>query len=270
MNIPQYTQIIAIVIVFALYIYGLVRVIKSTRRISPNKWNIVIGFTFATLFFIYLILNSYRIEPTGFAQIILAIGLVLATALYAISATKQADASMKMAEEMREQRITASRPFIIQRAEQKKAAERTITTDYFSHFEVYNAGNGPAIEVEISLINEEKSLIYSERQSYLRAGESVKLLPVEFEKEQSLPDIEPPVIPVPVNVIIRKKRTYLVSEYQNIFSGRQSPTWYQTWLPFDASKASKEGEIYVKPGELEFKEVAIKDRIDAFGSSKPK
>jgi hypothetical protein len=210
-------------------------------------------------------------DKVGITTAISMVALVIFTSIYAWHARKQANASVEMAKEMREQRVMASRPFIIQRAEQKKAVAKIITTDYFSHFEIYNTGNGPAIEVEASLLNEEKSILYSERQSYLRTGESVKLLPVEFEKEQALPDVEPPVKLVPIHLIARDKQTYLVSEYQNIFSDRKNPTWYQTWLPFKASKASKKGEIYVEPGELEFREVNKKDRIDAFGSkSKPK
>jgi len=102
MNMSQYIQIIAVAIVFAIYIYGLFKVIKITRGSSPNKnkWNIVSGFTLATVFLIYLILNTYAIEPKDFALIMLTFGLVLATTLYAISAAKQANASVKMADGM--------------------------------------------------------------------------------------------------------------------------------------------------------------------------
>ena len=125
--------------------------------------------------------------------------------------------------------------------------------DYFSHFEVYNAGNGSAIEVEISLLNKENVPIHSVRETFLRASEP----PIEF---------------YPSGLASLEKFTfYLVCEYQGILSQGTRKTWYQTWLPFETVEASKEGKIYVKPGELEFHEVSEKERIDAFGSrGKPK
>ena len=242
----------------------------------------VIGLSIAII--IYAAVVSWMtirdiILPSELIDTIILFILASATIFYAIQtsdiakATRlQADASLRMAEEMREQTMMASRPFIIQRAERKKAIEKTIVTDYFSHFEVYNTGNGPEIELEVFLLNEEKSPVYGDRgESYLRNGESVKLLPVESGKEQSLPDIGPTVILIPVHLVARGKPAYLVSQYQDIFSNEQHPTWYQTWLPFETAKASKEGEIYVKPrGGLEFKkEVTEKDRINLF-RSKPK
>ena len=204
-------------------------------------------------------------------NLVLLAGLIAVTTIYAYSTMQIARASKEQAEEMKEQRVMASRPVIAQKAQQKKVIDGAIVTDYFSHFEIYNAGNGPAIEVEISLLNEEKKLIYSERESYLRAGETVKLLATEFGKEQPLPNIEPPIRLHPINLAVREKCTYLVSEYQSIYSLGEKPMWYQTWLPFEVRRASKEGEIYVIPGELEFREVTETGRINAFGSgSKPK
>jgi len=226
-----------------------------------------------------------RIDTAQTIQLIITFVLVLVTVAYVkrtaeiASATReqaqatkeQADASVKMAEEMREQRVMASRPVIIQRAVYKEGTftdlgiqrigiEKT-SAYFFSHFEVYNAGNGPAIEVEISLLNKEKILIANEemkpiswRESFLRASDpAIKFRPPNIANlEESI-------------------TYYLVCEYQSILSQGTRKTWYQTWLPFETVEASKEGKIYVKPGELEFYEVSEKERIDAFGSrSKPK
>ena len=103
MSILQYAQIIAIVVLWVIYIYGLFKVIRGR---SANKWNIVLGFTFATLLLFHLTLNAYTIAPADWVQIMLTFGLVLATIQYAISAAKQADASVKMAEQMRKQTET--------------------------------------------------------------------------------------------------------------------------------------------------------------------
>jgi len=264
MNILQYAQIIAIVVLWVIYIYGLFKVIRGR---SANKWNIVLGFTFATLLLFHLTLNAYTIASADWVQIMLTFGLVLATIQYAISAAKQADASMKMAEEMREQRIISSRPVIIQRAVYKDSDWPDIkigwtgiipskTASYFSHFEVHNEGSGPAIEVEISILDKERRLIESferSRRTFLKANDP----PLKF-----CPSIPSEGV----------ASYYVACEYQSIISrNSQQQTWYQTLLPFKSGKSSKAGEIYVATDELEFYEVTEKERIDAFSSrSKPK
>ncbi len=129
-----------------------------------------------------------------------------------------------------------------------------IVAEYFSHFEVDNAGNGPAIEMEVSLLREDRNWVESHRQTFLRAGDP----PFEFSPD-SLSSWE------------EAAKGYIVSQYQSIFSHGLQETWYQTWLPFQLHKASKEGRIYIVAGELEFREVSEKDRIDAFSRrTKPK
>jgi hypothetical protein len=149
----------------------------------------------------------------------------------------------------------ASRPVIIQKVVfETQTKFRTFgSKDWFSYFEIYNAGNGPAIEVEISLLNKDKSIRQSHRESFLRAGET----PMEFSPTE-LAGLE-------------KSTYYLVSEYKSVLASASKQTWYQTWLPFETIEASEKEKIYVKPGELELKEVADSERIDAFSSrSKPK
>ena len=198
---------------------------------------------------------------TDWIQAISMVVLVLVTGIYAWrtfaiskATKKQADASVKMAEEMKEQRVTASRPVVVQKAVHEKDIYEGSTKDYFSHFEAYNKGNGPAIEVEISLLDNDKNLIESHRKSFLGAGEP----PIEFR---------------PTSLAARRENStcYLVCEYQSILSSGPRKMWYQTWLPFKLSKSSEKDKIYVVAGELEFKEATEKERIDAFGSrSKPK
>jgi hypothetical protein len=216
-------MILILIAVFMLLVVEIYEGITAFKKHAPFNLIPYCLMLLGILFAILVVKQGHELKVADWAQILLTLGLLVITATYAWS-------TEKMAKEMREQRVTTSRPFIIQRAEQKKAVKKTITTDYFSHFEIYNAGNGPTIELEICFLDEEKRRIYNERQSYLRAGESVKLLPIEFGKEQSLPDIEPPVKLAPIN-LAREKQTYLVSEYQNTLSTRQKPTWYQcnTW-----------------------------------------
>ncbi|GAG11153.1 unnamed protein product, partial [marine sediment metagenome] len=196
--------------------------------------------------------------PTDWIQAISMLILVVVTVVYAWrthviskATKKQAEASVKMAEEMREQRVIASRPIVVQKAVVETETELAAfgSKDWFSYFEVYNVGNGAAIEIEISLLNKDKTPIHSRRKSFLGINES----PIEF---------------CPSELVGLEKTTYyLVCEYRSIISHTlKPPTWYQTWLPFETVEASAKGKIYVKPGELKFEEVNEKERIDAFSS----
>jgi hypothetical protein len=194
---------------------------------------------------------------------VLYAGLIAITIVYAYfsmetaqATRQQAEASVEMAKEMRQQRIMMSRPVIIQRAKLRAKEEekkfRHVGSSYcLSHFEIYNAGNGPAIELEISVLNNSKGRIFARREPFLRPSEP----PIEFHLSQRA----------------RREETncYLVCEYQSIFSRGKHQTWYQTWLPFKLIKSHLEGEVLIETDELEFHEVSEKDRVDAFrGMSK--
>ncbi len=181
-------------------------------------------------------------------NLILLAGLIAVTAIYAYSTLQIARHTREQAKEVREQRIMASRPVIIQ-----KAVHEGSTPYYFAHFEVYNTDNGPAIELEISVLDKERTPIHSHRESFLRADDSIKFRPFAPHLNEST-------------------IYYLTCEYQSIFSRGAEQTWYQTWLPFEVVKSSKVGKIYVKAGELSFEDgVTENERIDAFRSrEKPK
>ena len=173
-------------------------------------------------------------------QVILMGLLVVITGIYAwrtfaiSNATKrQADASVKMAEEMKEQRVLTSRPVIIQ-----KAVPVEFIGDGFSdEFEICNAGNGPAIELEILLLDKDKKLLQSEGKTFLRVG-------------------EPPITFYPHNLASHvNSDCYLLCRYQSIQSRGTKPSWYQTWLPFKPVKCQSRDYIYVQSGELEFEKV---------------
>ncbi len=222
----------------------------STKEvISISVALVVFGIAVTILNLMNIILTAETIE------IVILFILASATLIYAKRTSEIADATKEQAKEAREQRIMTSRPVIIQKAVVETETELCTfgSRDWFSYFEVYNAGNGPAIEVEISLLNKGKEPIHSQRKSFLRAGEH----PIEFCPNE-LANLE-------------KTIYYLVCEYRGISSLSLKPIWYQTWLPFETVEASENGKIYVQPGELEFKEVTEKNRIDTFGSrSKPK
>lgn len=255
---PAILIIVATILVLIILILTIVQNFRRKPTIIGRTAIIllVMGLLFLTL----LVFQGQELGAADWAQTLLMIGLVLVTALYASSASKQADASVKMAEEMREQTIMSSRPWIIQKAihedeKQIRPIEDSFNPNYFSHFEIYNQGGGPAIELEISLrdkLDREGTGLQSHRETFLMAGKTLEFYPADLVS------------------LDESKTYYLACEYQGVLS-RSLKIWYQTLLPFEPVKSSKDGKIYVKAGELEFKEVSEEERIDAFRSrSKPK
>ena len=252
--------IILIIAFFLSYAYFIYALIKAFKEGAVSWIAVALVSLLGALFIISLSCSINEIAPVGWAQILLLLGLVGITGFYALSATRQANASVEMAEEMRKQTIMSSRPWIIQKAihedeKQIRPIEDSFNPNYFSHFEIYNQGGGPAIELEISLrdkLDREGTGLQSHRETFLMAGKTLEFYPAD------------------VVSLDESKTFYLACEYQSVLS-RSLKIWYQTLLPFEPVKSSKDGKIYVKAGELEFKEVSEEERIDAFRSrSKPK
>lgn len=234
-------------------VYFLIVIIQTIRKKRPATGPIgIILLSIGLLFAIFLLFRADELGAANLAQMILMIGLIMVTAAYASFAEKQAAASVKMAKEMKEQRITTSRPIIIQKSVYEKDIWEGSNKDYFSHFEISNVGNTPAIEVESSIVDNEGNSPHNIRQTYLSKDDP----PIKFR-------------PYGIANLEENKTYYLICDYKSIFSYDTQKPLYQTRLPFKISKAAEEGKIYVIPGELETKEVTDKDRIDAFGS-KPK
>lgn len=195
-----------------------------------------------------IISNQYGISnvPTIILSTINVIALV-SLAFFTYSYMKS---TALMAGVMQEQRAIASQPFVIQKAMCEKDVFEGSTSEYFYHFIIWNAGNGPAIELVYSLLNEQKSSMHSKRVTFLRTKEETTFIP---------------------EVRLEEGKYYLVCQYMDIsrLTGKESVN--QTWLPFEVHKATKEGKVYVAPGELSFKfDVGEGDLLDVFSrSSKP-
>ena len=198
--------------------------------------------------------------------LVVTIIFVLVTIYYSYTAKKELEKKLENAKVEMEM---ASRPLVVMRAVDhegessyeavnpkepkiEQSGDTRPLASHFSHFELYNAGNSPAIGLEISLMNKEKAILQSQSVGFLRNNE----LPLSF---------------VPIKLDLDQTH-YLVSEYESIRSRvRQDPVWYQTWLPFIPLKCIDENMINIKVGELDFKEVSRTERIDAFPSKqKPK
>jgi len=117
--------------------------------------------------------------------------------------------------------------------------ERALTS-HFSHFELFNAGNSPAIDLEITLMDSNKGVLQGESLGFLRNNEqALTFVPNDLEVHQSYS---------------------LACEYGNIRSlGKK--IWHQTWLPFTTVEGPAKGTINVNVAALEFKEVRATERI---------
>lgn len=150
---------------------------------------------------------------------------------------QSAEASKKMAEEAKEARLATSAPILLQRTVFRLPDER-----YFSHFIVWNTGNGTAIELVISILNERRQLIEGSRVPFLKPGEQTMFKPSDITKLENV-------------------KCYLVSTYMDISHLTGERVFNQTWLPFIIQKARGEGmEIRdVDLGELSF-EFGIREK----------
>ena len=115
-------------------------------------------------------------------------------------------------------------------------------TSHFSHFELFNAGNSPVIDLKILLLSSEKAIVQFETLGFLRNNEQALTF-------------------VPIRLSLHKTY-YLVCEYESIRS-RVRKVWYQTWLQLTAVESAEVGKININVGELEFKEVSTAERLHA-------
>jgi len=120
-------------------------------------------------------------------------------------------------------------PIVILKVVDKKSRtdyDKVLRSDYFSHFVARNEGQIPVVEIELTLIDNEKKALEIHRESVLGVHEDF---------------IFNPMVRLAVGAYS------LVCQYKEI----GSEYFIQTILPFKVSRASKEREIYVIPGELE-------------------
>jgi hypothetical protein len=156
---------------------------------------------------------------------------------------QSAEASMKMAEEAKEARLATSSPILLQGTVFRLPDER-----YFSHFLVWNAGNGTAIELDIWILDERKKPIEGSHVPFLKPGEQTMFKPGDLTK-------------------LENAKCYLVSTYMDISHLTGEKVFNQTWLPFIIQKAKGvEMEIRdVDLGELSFEfGISEKDLPDYF------
>lgn len=188
----------------------------------------------------------------------LTLVLVITSLYYSYQSKKQLEKNL---EETKTEMAMAARPLLVIRAVVHEGAstyqEETVSvprsahspdgsplTSHFSHFELFNAGNSPAIDLEFLLMTADKKVLQGETLGFLRNNEpALTFVPVKMEPN---------------------KAYYLVCEYESIRS-RRNKIWYQTWLPFTPVDAMTKGTINVNVSELDFRDVISADeRLDVF------
>ncbi len=178
----------------------------------------------------------------GFVAALTA-ALVYVTGFYVYLTSRTAETIKQSAEEAKEARLASSAPILLQRTVFRLPDER-----YFSHFVVWNAGNGAAIELVISILNERRELIEGSRVPFLKPGEQTMFKPSDLTK-------------------LENAKCYLVSTYMDIPHLTGEKVFNQTWLPFIIQKArGADMEIRdVELGELSFEfGIPEKDLPDSF------
>ena len=122
-------------------------------------------------------------------------------------------------------------PIVILKVIEKKAwpqYDDLLQSDYFSHFVARNEGQIPVLELEISLFDTENHLLEIQKESVLGVKEVFIFKPMVKLAEESY---------------------QLICKYKAV----SSEQYRETMLQFKVKKASRDGEVYVLPGELEFK-----------------
>ncbi len=221
----------------------------------------VIGLSIAIAIYVpvvsWLTIRDIIVPPELIDTIILFI-LASATIFYAVrtsdiadatieqaKATKQqAEASVKMAKEMREQR----RPIVVPKAfpaigvPLQASVEDIAKHVYSDYFEIHNEGYGPAIELEILLLDKEKRQLEKQRETFFP---KVSASPLEFH---------------PNGLTNHMNSTcYLLCRYRGVISSDEAQLWYETWLPFVPVKSQRGDRIIIEPKELEFSETHKKE-----------
>ncbi len=213
--------------------------------------NEIIGFSVAVILLVaglislrvYNVLDvSTKINTAQMIEIIILFALVLVTAIYVKRTSDIADATKQQAEEMREQR----RPIVVPKAfpatgvPLQASVEEIEKHVYSDYFEIYNKGNSPAINLEVLLLNQEKSHLGNLKETV-------------FSQDDN------PLIFHPSGLENHLNSTcYLVCRYCSVLPANADKKWYESWLSFIPKKSQRGDQIIIVPGELEFIESSEK------------
>lgn len=244
--------IIIIIAIVLLFVYSIIEGIKTFKKRTPLNPIPLILMIIGTLFAILVLYRGQELIARDWAQILLMIGLVTVTAVYAFSTQKQANASMKMAKEMKEQRLSEARPYLLLRLD--LAYDELLQWDTYQgkpapqEFKVTirNAGKGPAINLEASLWHSTE--IYpSDTKGYLASDQeweaTISKLAVGIGEEVWLPELR--------NFIKQDDPGVIVVKYQDIYN--------RTWVSYLCLERHGDIDAFVMEGEQNIVELKQND-----------
>jgi len=172
-------------IVLLYFVFAIIQSIRKKHRLVSELT--VILLILGLVFLIFLTYRASELEGADWGQVILMIGLVCVTAVYASSTKKQAEANEKMAEEMREQRYDSVRPIIdiakpqssdVSAIGEQTANNEELETHGFSCV-LHNIGLGPAIDL-YGFIQVLRETYIQERYDYGTLAKDGKTIPLRL------------------------------------------------------------------------------------------
>jgi hypothetical protein len=204
----------------------------------------VLGFGILGIVILVIVLQIFNaIDVAQGIQIIITFTLVVVTLVYVkrtaeiASATReQSKASIKMAEEMREQ----NRPIII--IKYKKIGPNNVIP-----FEIENIGNSPAIDLEVRLIDQSVSV--QENIGYKKTY-------LSYRPDDNNWKIDDHLLRINNHV---DNPCILICRYSRVISSQEKRSWLYTKLPFTAHRTSDKS-VFFDPQYLEFSESEKEDR----------
>lgn len=193
MTITDWGQVIILIVVIVLSLTLSIGALRRAIREGFTRRRIAIFVSgLGILFITYLAYNLGKIQPSDWAQIMLMLGLVAVTGVYALSAARQADASVEMAREMREQRLAMYKPYIMVKIEGSSRGNYFALTMIVS---LKNEGHGSAMNAEV-FVNHPVFRFNRVRLPYqIAVGES-PTRELRLENDENIPGIQQPAIVV--------------------------------------------------------------------------
>jgi hypothetical protein len=189
------TMSIIILVAVALLIISFgYQIITAFKKHYPIGWTTYILLAIAILFAILVVYQGHELKVVDWAEILLTLGLITITATYALS-------TEKMAKEMREQRLSEARPYLLLRLEgeavQWDKDEKGKPPDRNFPVTIRNVGKGPATNLWAALWGPKKTY-FGDSKGYLAPGEewqttihraSTDMVELGIEKEGWLPEL---------------------------------------------------------------------------------
>jgi len=252
-------NIVLIVVIIASYVIGMV----ALRRAIGGE-GIIGGWNFWTSLFVGFLLAGYlvihvlahlnmlagigaltklnEISPSEWAQILLVLGLVVATGFYALM-------TFRMAKEMREQRLSEARPYVLLKLVDEyllwyDQGDKTAPRQFM--VKVNNAGKGPAINLNAGLWRHDDTFAM-DTKGYLAPGQEWGAT-INRSSTDGIALGEK--VPYPQLKDKVKEKTVVVVEYEDIH--------HLKWISY-LSFEDMDDTGYIRDGELNIMELKDSD-----------